>query len=147
MRSWRSSARGSVGDRGARPAASESLARHHRELHGLPYAKAKLLVESDRCGVGCKDMQEGALRATLDVCHQGGDQPGGESLALIVGSRAHGADLRPIIQTKSLAGHRHQRAFAADTDVIAKLDRPLQKRPRLGLRDELEYLRNVRATE
>jgi probable F420-dependent oxidoreductase len=57
--------------------------------------------------------------------------------------RADPADLGPAVETQTFAGHRHERPVAADPQVITKLDGPVEKRPRLGLGDELEHLGDV----
>ena len=48
---------------------------------------------------------------------------------------------------KPLAGHCDQCPVAPDAQIIAKLDCPVQKRPRFGLGDELEDLGNIGGTE
>ena len=113
----------------------------------MPYAKAKLLVEPDRSGVGAQDVQEYALRPKLYARYQRSDELRGQPPTAIVGPGADGADLGPTVQMKPLAGHRDECPVAADAQVIAKLDGPRQKRPRFGLGDEFEHLGYIRGAE
>src|SRR6202034_2801244 len=119
---------------------SELLASHDGERRCLPHAKAKLLVEPDRPGVGAQDVQEHAFRAPVDTRYQRAHEAGGESLPAMVRLYADGADLGPAVQTKPLAGHRDEHTAAPDTQIVAELDRPGQERSGLGFGDEREHL-------
>ena len=59
--------------------------------------------------------------------------------------RADPADLGPAVETQAFAGHRDERPVAAEPQVITELDGPVEKRPRLGLGDELEHLGDIDA--
>ena len=61
--------------------------------------------------------------------------------------RAHGADLSPAFEVKTLAPHRNQRAAAADPDVASKFDRPRQERAGISLANELKHLRHIISTK
>lgn len=61
--------------------------------------------------------------------------------------RADPADLGPAVETQAFAGHRDERPVAAEPQVITELDGPVEKRPRLGLGDELEHLGDVDGAE
>src|SRR3984885_8176680 len=113
----------------------------------LAHAKAKLLVEPDRPGVGAHHVQERTLRAPLDARDQRAHQPRGQPLATVVRLGANSADLGPAVDMKALAGHRYERPVAPNAEVVAKLDGPRKKRPRFGFSDELEHLGYIGAGE
>ena len=65
----------------------------------------------------------------------------------MLGAGADGADLGPAAQMEPLAGHRDEGAVEADSQVVAELNRPCQKRPRFGPGDELHHLGHVGGAE
>src|SRR2546429_5083489 len=56
---------------------------------------------------------------------------------------AHGAYLRPAIESQPLARHRDEPAVAADPDVVTKLDGSVQEWTRIRLADEFQHLWNI----
>ena len=87
------------------------------------------------------------MRAPLDTRDQRAHELRSQPLTTMAGAGADRADLGPAVQAKPLAGHRDERPVTPDAQVIAKLDRPGQKRPRFGLSDELQHLRHIGGAE
>src|SRR5271155_3709604 len=78
---------------------------------------------------------------------QSTDKPRGEPLTTMIWAGADRADLSPAVGMKPLARHRDQLPIAAQPKVIAELDRPRQKRTRLGPCNQLEHLGYIASAE
>src|SRR2546430_554961 len=61
--------------------------------------------------------------------------------------RAHGAYLRPAIESQPLARHGDELAVAADPDVVTKLDGSVQEWTGIRLADQLQHLWNIMCTQ
>jgi hypothetical protein len=94
-------------------------------------------------GIGVDNVKErlGALRT--DAAHDRLNEPSPEPRAAVGRVGTDGADLDPPRRCEATAGHRGERAPAANADVAAEGDGVGKKWTGLGASSELEHLRYV----
>ena len=81
------------------------------------------LIQRYRLHVGVRDMEEGALTSGVNVVHNSGEQPSGQTLPTVVWVSADRAHLDPSRRVEAPSCHGDELVTAADPKIAAELNR------------------------